>query len=146
MARHLGALALVAASTVVALTSATAVASAPPTPRNCGTTVFGSPTNLTSTGNVAPGDAAAGVSVELLRVARDDDLVGWHQRDQQSDRGVRRVAVSRRRRCRDEHLAHAAQRPANRAHVAGRYDGLPVDGGDRVRGWRGQLVRRNAVE
>src|SRR4051812_25840644 len=43
---------------------------------------------------VAPGDAAAGVSVELLRVARDDDLVGWHQCDQQSDRGVRRVTVS----------------------------------------------------
>src|SRR4051812_12956034 len=67
MARHLGALALVAASTVVALTSATAVASAPPTPRNCGTTVFGSPTNLTST--VVPDNGVATSTIAVAGLA-----------------------------------------------------------------------------
>jgi len=47
MARHLGALALAAAGTVVALSSANAIASAPPSPRNCGSTVFGNPANVT---------------------------------------------------------------------------------------------------
>src|SRR3954463_5077394 len=66
MARHLGALALVAACAVAAFTSATAVASAPPPPRNCGTTVFGSPSNLTSTVVPANGVATSTIAVSGL--------------------------------------------------------------------------------
>jgi subtilisin-like proprotein convertase family protein len=49
MARLLGAFALVASCIAVALTSASAVASSPSAPRNCGSVVFGTPANLTST-------------------------------------------------------------------------------------------------
>src|SRR3954452_23691059 len=66
MARHLGALALVAACTVVVLTSATAVASSPPTPRNCGTTIFGNPANVTSTVVPANGVATSTIAVSGL--------------------------------------------------------------------------------
>src|SRR4051794_891693 len=66
MARHLGALALVAACTVVALTSATAVASAPPSPRNCGATIFGNPSNVTPTVVPANGVATSTIAVSGL--------------------------------------------------------------------------------
>src|SRR3954454_14566023 len=66
MARHLGALALVAACTVVALTSATAVASAPPSPRNCGATIFGNPANVTPTVVPANGVATSTIAVSGL--------------------------------------------------------------------------------
>lgn len=49
MPRLLGALALIASSVSVALTSAPASASAPAAPRNCGVPVTGSPTNSTAT-------------------------------------------------------------------------------------------------
>jgi len=66
MARHLGVLALVASCTVVALTSATAVASAPPSPRNCGTTIFGNPANVTPTVVPANGVATSTIAVSGL--------------------------------------------------------------------------------
>src|SRR3954466_10768232 len=66
MARHLGALALVAGCTVVALTSATAVASAPPSPRNCGATIFGNPANVTPTVVPANGVATSTIAVSGL--------------------------------------------------------------------------------
>src|SRR3954462_13715511 len=66
MARHLGALALVAGCTVVDLTSATAGASAPPSPRNCGATVFGNPANVTSTVVPANGVATSTIAVSGL--------------------------------------------------------------------------------
>src|SRR3954449_3866297 len=66
MARHLGAFALVAGCTVVALTSATAVASAPPSPRNCGATIFGNPANVTATVVPANGVATSTIAVSGL--------------------------------------------------------------------------------
>src|SRR3954468_8947775 len=66
MARHLSALALVAACTAVALTSATAVASAPPSPRNCGATIFGNPANVTQTVVPANGVATSTIAVSGL--------------------------------------------------------------------------------
>src|SRR3954467_9772149 len=66
MARHLGALALAAGCTVVALTSATAVASAPPSPRNCGATIFGNPSNVTPTVVPANGVATSTIAVSGL--------------------------------------------------------------------------------
>src|SRR3954452_8829411 len=66
MARQLGALALVAACTVVALTSATAVASAPPSPRNCGATIFRNPANVTQTVVPANGVATSTIVVSGL--------------------------------------------------------------------------------
>src|SRR4051794_32115508 len=67
MARHLGALALVAACTVVALTSTTAVASAPPSPRNCGATIFGNPANVTHT--VVPANGVANSTIAVSGLA-----------------------------------------------------------------------------
>src|SRR3954449_8781678 len=66
MARHLGAFALVAGCTVVALTSATAVASAPPSPRNCGAAIFGNPANVTQTVVPANGVATSTIAVSGL--------------------------------------------------------------------------------
>src|SRR3954469_2955940 len=66
MARLLGALALVVACTAVALTSATAVASAPPSPRNCGATIFGNPANVTHTVVPANGVATSTIAVSGL--------------------------------------------------------------------------------
>src|SRR3954471_10633298 len=76
MARVLGALALVAASTIVALTSATAVASAPPTPRNCGPVIFGNPANVTQTVVPANGVATSTIAVSgLARHIHDVDVL-----------------------------------------------------------------------
>ena len=66
MARLLGALALVASCIAVALTSATAVASAPPTPRNCGAAMFGNPANVTPTVLPANGVATSTIVVSGL--------------------------------------------------------------------------------
>src|SRR3954463_8316187 len=66
MTRHLGALALVAACAVAALTGATAVASAPPSPRNCGAVIFGSPANVTPTVVPANGVATSTIAVSGL--------------------------------------------------------------------------------
>src|SRR4051812_22516064 len=67
MPRHLGVLALVATCTAAALTSATAVASAPPSPRNCGAAIFGSPANLTST--VVPDKGVATSTIAVAGLA-----------------------------------------------------------------------------
>src|SRR3954451_12240572 len=76
MARHLGALALVAACARVALTSATAVASSPPSPRNCGAAVFGNPANVTSTVVPANGVATSTIAVSGLAAhLHDGDVV-----------------------------------------------------------------------
>src|SRR3954469_7936241 len=66
MARHLGALALVAVCSAAALTGATAVASAPPSPRNCGATIFGNPSNVNATVLPANGVATSTIAVSGL--------------------------------------------------------------------------------
>jgi subtilisin-like proprotein convertase family protein len=66
MARLLSALALVASCIAVALTSATAVASSPSAPRNCGAPVFGTPANLTPTVVPANGVATSTIAVSGL--------------------------------------------------------------------------------
>jgi subtilisin-like proprotein convertase family protein len=66
MARLCGALALVASCIGVALTSPTAVASSPPTPRNCGAAVPGNPTNVTPTVLPANGVATSTIVVSGL--------------------------------------------------------------------------------
>src|SRR3954468_9404863 len=66
MTRHLSALALVAACAVAALTGATAVASAPPSPRNCGAVIFGNPANVTPTVVPANGVATSTIAVSGL--------------------------------------------------------------------------------
>src|SRR3954471_8917404 len=66
MTRPLGALALVASCIAVALTSTTAHASAPPTPRNCGTPIFGNPATVTPTAVPPNGVATSTIVVSGL--------------------------------------------------------------------------------
>src|SRR3954449_13622377 len=66
MARHLGAFALAATCAVVALTGATAGASSPPSPRNCGAAIFGNPANVTQTVVPANGVATSTIAVSGL--------------------------------------------------------------------------------
>jgi subtilisin-like proprotein convertase family protein len=66
MARLLLALALVASCSAAALPSATAVASSPPTPRNCGAPILAAPANLTPTVLPANGVATSTIVVSGL--------------------------------------------------------------------------------
>jgi subtilisin-like proprotein convertase family protein len=72
MARLLGALALVASCIAVALTGASAIASAPPTPRNCGSAMSGSPANVTPTVVPAIGVATSTIAVSGLAAHMHD--------------------------------------------------------------------------